>query len=644
MHQPMDEMAFHGDFSPAQAGEIVIDFAKLMSKQIETKKLFDLSRGFRLNRGKETAEEMFKRVESYRTFIEAAHGFGFFSFSATVHHVVLHWPTIFKYGMLHTNSPQGKLVWLLQAVVRRRSPLLFSLLRRKFLTDSLDVQFGPAGPRFTDEKFTQALPLYVGEFELYESLVQKFVEMQVLGDLANRAFLSMFGTSGIEKESRYRKVKVWRDNVPKDNPFYWECSVVARRKLNELREALRANGKIEVPDANTDKYGFGASTWGKMMFDLLCIPHYATPDGKFGVTSLTLGPQKIKHMVVNLPLFIQQQIREDLFSKLHDVALQFKLNNKPDRELRDEVVKLFGIQFPLLLDSKYGGQAVTETSSMWPEASAGDIYAVPTSVFEHYRQSSRSMASMRGKQASKKRTFNKRPGFNQILQIRSPKIAESGGVTFTFRVIFRAKHVYVCPTWELDFEDSFLRERNYTTINGVETLRPGTLLNDATGEYYYMLPRYRDFKDTPLAMYSELSRWLHDFVGEMTSTDFKFVWNTAKRLPSVDVNVPRAGGKQPYSADKMFSAEADVIIERYLRPGKVGDVMVMLEKIGLNKTPEEITKRGTAIREQLIAEGTYDLDKLPHVNYSAILGKRLSKLRENRELGKGKDNGLQQPA
>ena len=304
--------------------------------------------------------------------------------------------------------------------------------------------------------------------------------------------------------------------------------------------------------------------------------------------------------------------------------------NKTPREVRDEVVKLLGGQFPLVIENTYGKYVHAE--SIWPEAASGDIYAIPTSAFEQYRQSSRNLASMRGKRKGEPRTFNKKPGFNQIIQICSPKIAEAEGATFVFRVIFRAKEIYISPTAELGFEESFLRTRNYTEVDGVSVLRPGILLNDATGEYYYMLARYYSFTDTPLSMYPELSRWLNDFLSNMSATDFKFIWKTAKRLPSQEVNVPRAGGKIPYCEEKSFSKEADIIIEKYLRPGKVGEVLMMLEKIGMPRSQKDVIHHSVAIRDQLIDEGIYDLDRLPHVNYSAILGKKLSKLREQKRL------------
>ena len=50
------------------------------------------------------------------------------------------------------------------------------------------------------------------------------------------------------------------------------------------------------------------------------------------------------------------------------------------------------------------------------------------------------------------------------------------------------------------------------------------------------------------------------------------------------------------------------------------------------RSQKDIIHHSVAIRDQLIDEGVYDLDRLPHVNYSAILGKKLSKLREQKRL------------
>lgn len=622
-----EEDVRRGVLSPEYAKKTIFDFVQLVNRPPGGGSV-DLSPFMHFGRTPESDEDRKRCAEVCLSALQQARGFGQFGSSVNKISIALHWPSIFQHGMLYSRSVQARLVWLLQAVVRRRSPLLFTLLRRKCLTDLVPVEMGPLGPVFKDAAFQYIYPLRVGELYLYESLVQKFVEMPALGDIVNRAFVGLFVSSGLEKGDRYRKVRAWTNNVAEDTAVYWGTTVVPRWKLNELREVLHVGGQIDIPDASTNKFGFGASAWGKLMFDVLCIPHYASPTGEFGVISTELGPQKVKCMVVNLPLFIQQQCREDRFSKLSDVSAG--LVNKTPREIRDEVVKIFGGQFPLVIENAYGKYA--HTKDVWPEAASGDVYAIPTSVFEKYRQSSRNLAALRGKQKGEPRTFNKRPGFNQIIQICSPKIAEAEGATFVFRVIFRAKEVYISPAHELAFEESFLRARNYTEVDGASVLRPGILLNDATGEYYYMLARYFSFRDTPLAMYPELSRWLNDFLGNMTATDFKFIWKTAKRLPSQDVNVPRAGGKIPYKEELSFSTEADVIIERYLRPGKLGDVMIMLEKIGMPRDPKVIVRRGIAIRDQLIDEGIYDLGRLPHLNYNATLGKRLHKLQEQKRL------------
>ena len=606
------------------AKQILIDFVTLTNRQAGA----NISSLMYFGREIEEEKVREKRAEHCQSLLQAAKGLGNYATPTEKRRFLIHWPSVFKEGMQNPSTAQAQLVWLLQAIVRRRSPLLFSFLRRKYLTDFVPVEMGELGPVFKDKEFKNIHPLSAGEYGLYDSLVQKFVEMPALGDIAVRAFSSLFVSSKIERGSRYYRIQSWQRNILKNTPLFWETSVLQGRRLIELREVLQVGGTLEIPDASTNKFGFGASAWGKLMFDVLCIPHYAMPSGEFGVISAELGPQKVKCMVVNLPLFIQQQCREDRFSKLSDVSAAFV--NKTPREVRDEVVKLLGGQFPLVIENTYGKYVHAE--SIWPEAASGDIYAIPTSAFEQYRQSSRNLASMRGKRKGEPRTFNKKPGFNQIIQICSPKIAEAEGATFVFRVIFRAKEIYISPTAELGFEESFLRTRNYTEVDGVSVLRPGILLNDATGEYYYMLARYYSFTDTPLSMYPELSRWLNDFLSNMSATDFKFIWKTAKRLPSQEVNVPRAGGKIPYCEEKSFSKEADIIIEKYLRPGKVGEVLMMLEKIGMPRSQKDVIHHSVAIRDQLIDEGIYDLDRLPHVNYSAILGKKLSKLREQKRL------------
>jgi hypothetical protein len=57
--------------------------------------------------------------------------------------------------------------------------------------------------------------------------------------------------------------------------------------------------------------------------------------------------------------------------------------------------------------------------------------------------------------------------------------------------------------------------------------------------------------------------------------------------------------------------------------------MMHIEKLDPTKTRKDVTRRAAMIRERLISEGVYDLDKLPHVNFNVTLGKRLKTLRDS---------------
>jgi hypothetical protein len=625
------DMVRRGDLTADDANEIVIEIARLVNRGVETGSIPNLSKLMYpypkpMQRGDSDQEKL---AEIFRRELCQSGGIGCFARSNENYQVIFHWPTIFAHGFENTRSMYAKIVWLMQAIVRRRSPLLFSFLRRKYLTDLIPIEETrfTLEPRFTEKEFEEVHPLEMDEYDLLADLGKKFAVMLGLGDICNRAFLGMLAASGVALGNRYAVLKMWKENINKSSPLYWESTLISRRRLNELKEVLLAGGKAGIPDAQTDKFGFGASNWGQLTFDVLCIPHYATPDGRFGVISMALGEKQLRHMVINLPLYLQQQAHEDKYSKFKRLLDKME-KNKPE-EIRDEAVKLLGIQFPLMLDNIY--RRYVHCSEYWPRATFGDIYAVPVEVFEQYRQASRKMSALRSniKQAAK---ITRRPGFNQIVQLHSPRIPEAGNAVFAFRAIHRDGEVYISPGWESVLDDTFFRGRNYGEINGERALRPGIVLNDGSGEYYYALNKYAAFPDTPIMLYPALSRWLFDFLGIMTKEDFLFLWRSAKRLPSFEVHVPRGGNKRAYPQGSLgFSEDADQIILKHLRPGKLVTVAMTLEKIGIMQTTDAITKRGAVLREQAILEGCFDLDQLPHVNYSSILGKRLKKLRTIRE-------------
>lgn len=620
-----------GDLTNEQAREIVIDFTGHINRALENDGVYDLgSLVHELRSSPNPRDPDHSRIIDLFTLSLKRHdGIGFFSRSTGSQQLIIHWPSFFLFGIRNPKSQQARVVWLLQSIFRRRSPLFFSLLRRKYLTELLRIDTDGEGEdgKFDEVEFADITPLDYEEADLCDNLGQRICSLPELGGIANRAFLGMLITSGVRKAKNYDVLKFWKEGLTKTSSLLWETTLVSRQRLNELREILRAGGSVAVPDAKIDRPGFGAAAWSKIMFDVLSIPHFSTPNGRFGVYKTVVD--EVPHIVVNVPILIKQLRREDKYSRTAEIWEQ-KAVKATESEIRDRVCLAWGGQSPLLIENRL--RAKVDTSTIWPLTNPGDVYVMPLHIFEQYRKAATQMASLRSKIPMEKRGMRgakARRGFTKIVQLCSPGIAEAGGAVFHFRVMYRDRAVYVCPGWEQNFDPEFFQNRNYTTnADGETVLKTGIVQNTLTGEYYYSLNRYLGFDSTPVSLYTDLRNWLREFLEGMDHEQFQFMWQSARTAPSHEVHVPRGAATSPLLLAKAFSPQADEIIKNYLRPGQLVVVEEKLEEIGQRKTRAEISDRSAMLRKQLIAEGVYELDQLPHTNYSAILGKRLQKLKE----------------
>lgn len=626
-----------GDLTKEQAREIVMDFAWYINHNLGENGLYDVSSLVaELRHASNTKDvEHGRVVDLIKLSLKRHDGLGYFTRTTGNHQLIIHWPSFFLAGITNPKSQQARMVWLLQSVLRRRSPLFFSLLRRKYLTELLQIDLSVEGEdgRFEDEDYRDVVPLDYEEVSLCLDLGKRIVSLPEVGEISNRSFLGMLISSGVRKAQNYDVLRLWKEGLTKQSPLFWETTLISRRRLNELRETLRAGGSIAVPDARIDRPGYGAAMWSKIMFDMLALPHFSTPDGRFGVYKVSLTEDNVPHMVVNVPKVVRQLAREDKYSRAAEIWKADATNpSVTEAMIRDRVCLGWGGQSPLLMENRLRGKVNTEP--VWPITNPGDVYVMPVHAFEYYRKASTKMASLRSKIPPEKRGMRgakNRRGFLKIVQVASPGIVEAAGAIFNFRVIYRDRSIFVCPGWEQKFDLDFFQERNYVTSKSGEfELKTGIVQNTLTGEYYYSLNRYLGFESTPVSLYSELRNWLRTFLEGMTHEQFHFMWQSARKTPTHEVHVPRGAATSPMLRGSFFSSAADNVLKNYLRPGQLIQVEEMLEDMGERKTRTEISSRSALLRRQLIAEGVYDIDQLPHTNYNAILGKRLTELKAAR--------------
>jgi hypothetical protein len=127
-------MVASGTVTAEQARVLTVEIIDGLLRRVETGAAADLTPTLALAHPQ---KGVITRVEAETRFagqLVEAGGLGFFQRAKNNYQVVFHWPSIFKAGLSHPRALQTRIAWLFQSIIRRRSPLLFSLLRRKLLT------------------------------------------------------------------------------------------------------------------------------------------------------------------------------------------------------------------------------------------------------------------------------------------------------------------------------------------------------------------------------------------------------------------------------------------------------------------------------------------------------------------------------
>lgn len=615
-------MVFDGKVTPSQARELLLEAIRgafLMVDRTETRDI--------------TEPLMSGDAERISVILRGCGGIACWGTRQHVEHLVFHWPTVFKEGLLHPHNVQTRLVWLFQGLIRRRSPLLFSLLRRKLIEEN--AIFEESGKEVPVKEYKDVIPLSVSEVFLYEQLVEQFCGIPELGANAKSAFNRMYNSMELASPISSRELApMWKKLHPENSPVVFQTTSISRLRLVDIRDTLMCGREFVPPDTRVNAPGYSSSQWGGEMFDVLSLVHLIEDRGEFGVYRYTDMDTKIRYVLINIPLYLKQLSREDKFSGAgRRYAVREPID--PDSLFRNELLLRWSIQFPLLLNMP---KEKFPFGQVWPGIEIEDALVVPIPKIEEYRARSRKMEriyitkiSAWGTDDLAKKIETKRAAKFRAVQLWSPPIREAEGYQFSIRAVHKNGEVYFSPEWEADSDPAMLLGRNYRMLGDESLLCDGVILNSGTGEYYYTLAQYFKFEETPVREYAELKQWLQDYLKGLTKLEFNNILTSLKRCPTPDGFVPYDAAKIPAKRSKMFNAVEDNIIIRLLRPGNFSEVMVRLEEIDPTKTRGDVTLRARQLRERLIAEGIYELDKLPRSIYNSALGRRLNKLRKVKE-------------
>lgn len=619
-----------GELTSEQAGKIMLGVLTEMLHKMEVGRIPNLTHTLRTAAEAKLGIHPRKIEARLEEELASAGGLGYVESSPGNEQGVIYWPDIIKVGLSLPTSLQTRLMWVMQAVLRRRSPMLFSLLRRKLLTEMFSININTG--LFEDPDLAEVTPINPAELALTQQWAAQLGNSGELGDMLRVAFRAMANFANVTRTDPLKVSPLWKRALTSDSRIPLNMTVMSYRMMARFRKELMNGVLVTLPDTHNSKVLFGARTWGQDMYDVLSIPHLTQPDGGLGVFSVRLTGANITHFAVYLPLYIQQMAREDKYTwvgRQYRIAVP-QFGDKAYEAVRDKMTLRWMAKYPALVENKAKGQV--KYREVWPEADSGDVYVIPAEVFVDYRESARKLEYVRESRVEKgQKKFVDRMAISaEVVQMISPPIEAAGGETFTMRVAHKAGEIYFCPCWEHTFEDSFLFDRNYTRDGEVAVLLDGIRHMRGSNEYYYTVGRYLTFGVTPMKMYPQLLRWFNDIFLNMSKWQFKHLYRTVRASPEYNALAPRNPLNKSYASSRPFTPEEDRIIKRLLRPSSLASTMVEILAIDPARSRSEVVKQCRYLREAMVADGEYDIDKLPHINYSAKLGKRLKELKERK--------------
>lgn len=191
------------------------------------------------------------------------------------------------------------------------------------------------------------------------------------------------------------------------------------------------------------------------------------------------------------------------------------------------------------------------------------------------------------------------------VELESPVLSDYHNQTIKIEAIRRYNKMYFKPSWEPHFD---IKET-------LARLKPGETKewykHPQSDDMYFTYTYLLQDSNSPLGSSKQLRDWWEQYL-DLSVIRFKTLVNVVDSSDS----------------ELCFSSVEDAVIAKYLRP-KMSDRAkeALLAKLS-NRTWPEIVKRASIIRKRLLNEGETDINKIPRIKYSRDLLKQLENNRE----------------
>lgn len=534
--------------------------------------------------------------------------------------ILIHWPTLTRIiPFLAFSSVRFQafslMYWGIADVLRRRSMLYHNLLFRQYLGTYRERSKSTAG-------WDKLPPLDVYQQTILDKLHHNAANDSSLWKMFSSIFKKTMGASAQMMPSAK---SAFAARIPASRKHEFSCfRTVKYRQISSYLPTFPPTAEIVHGD-------FSGSKVSPELEELLYLRHL--PRDEHAHTGVLLDTEVHPNRnvrVVNMALY--SKFRTSMGGRFYS-----QLCRQMDYPVKkDFVVEAHAVEYAQHFEEKYDelklpvatvGDYFPFIAKHWPGTSdINGFLFVPMPLLHRRVLVSRRMEAIRpsiSKAASRKAVESRssviKPAPKEVF-IPSPPIAEAGDIRFDIYMVRIRNKTYFRVPWELSMK--------YRAKPGSDVENPtpasGAYIHVESGRWYFTLVRLKSDPESPVLKFNSLHEWMRAY-GHLTKSRYKKFGVQADRM-HVNPDKRSEKGKTPRGLlGERFKQDEDAIIVQLYRPGMKDTDKEHILQVCLGRRWEAIVLRANVLRNRMIKDGIVDLDRLPHQNYNAALGKKLAK-------------------
>jgi len=527
---------------------------------------------------------------------------------------LIHWPTVFRcidemferqqYGMV-------AVLWHFREVLRRRSVVYHDLLRRK-IAQQLTYRYFPM--KEDDKRRRGYQDLSPIEEEVFNGLAMGVMKKDRTIDALSESFKNTLVPRGSDPKLRYNifAPQPVREDIFKSVGPYRpaDCTIFSAVELKKNQYRLKAHRNISAVSGE----GFGPAKLNDDFNELFYAFHFRRTD--FGVARLS------EHVIaIDLLKYIPYRTQLTNYYRTRVNAEERRSKALTASRMLSYFESIFE---PIIV---HGAASVyrRRIEKLWGDDSIEFV------LFLSVEGLSRRMAQANRMEAVRK--YKKRSGGSlptgpktpRIHVLETPALLERGSETMRFEVIRRPSGLFWGVPWDIsstlhydlpNVGDISLYAKS-APLPRKTTMKKGVTYVEAYDRYFYsfdFLVECRELPDNPVIHCGELRDWMKT-LSDMPARQFNLLQAGVRK----DLVVQQRRKPGSTLRGVSWTKEEDDAIKELYRPNMSERDEARLLSICRGRKMRAVMRRATQLRKEMVADGIYDLDSLPHRNFNASL-------------------------